>query len=528
MIEKTMSVHFWPSQVRRGEFQVENFGFQNPQTPISREQQDFGTRKQALTLRLTPQDFPPEKEKRGRGEKSTFPLFRVIFVLLFSTFTLTFAQQRLIVNGQDVAGMTTTLMSGTAYAPALALAEAIGARLSYDAESSLVTLEYASHLLTLQVYSSAGEASSNTQALQLDGRTVAGTGAVNVEGTLYLPVKAVVVAFGGSLSYAEGQPLTVVFPRATLRDVEANSLQGYDRFVLDFDGLTPYQLYYNQAANTLQVRFERLNPIQARGFSGEYISNAVLQQSQGYVDLVLRLEPETQFESYTASRPGGFSFVLDVLPATVQREDPLATPTVVIDAGHGGSDLGLALPEGSEGNLTFVLANNLNEALREMGLSSDLTRTAANLTLSIGERSQLGIGSSLYLSLHAADDLAPAQINVYYLSEASSSEVLDLAIRENARAALNQQDTDVMRRRLLLNLIPDLERGEAYANGIARELSQLGGYTANTVTGLPLKVLEGAAGRGVLIEFSPSNLADPFLAEQLAAAIRSVLAEEAQ
>jgi N-acetylmuramoyl-L-alanine amidase len=473
--------------------------------------------------------------KGSRGDYEFFPppllspsLLGLGFILLLTCFTFTLAQQRLIVNGHDVAGMSTSLMSGTAYAPAPTLAEAIGARVSYDAESSLATLEYASHLLTLRVYNSAGEAAANTQALQLDGRPVAGTGAVNVEGTLYIPVKAVVVAFGGSLSYAEGQPVTVVFPRASLRDVSSDSPQGYDRFVLEFDGLTPYTLYFNQAANTLQVRFERLEPIQATGLSGHYISNAILQQSQGYVDLILRLEPETRYESYTAPRTGGFSFVLDVLPATAQREDPLATPTVVIDAGHGGSDAGLALPEGSESDLTFTLATNLNEALRDMNLSSDLTRTAANLTLSVGERSQQGIGSSLYLSIHAADDLAPGQMNVYYLSEASSSEILDLAIRENAHAALDQQGTDVMRRRLLLNLIPDLGRGETYANGIARELSQLGGYTVNTVAGLPLKVLEGAAGRGVLIEFSPNNLADSALAEQLAAAIRSVLSEGVQ
>ena len=476
-----------------------------------------------------------EEEKRRKGRfissSSLAPfsplLFYLVFIFFLTLTSSTLAQQRLIVNGSDVAGMTTTLMSGTAYAPALALAEAVGATFSYDAEGSLATLEYASHLLTLEVYNSAGEASANPQALQLDGRAVAGSGAVNVEGTLYIPVKAVTTAFGGSLYYAEGQPLTVVFPRATLRDVEAISPQGYDRFVLDFDGLTPYQIYFNQVANTVQVRFERLNPIQARGLSGDYISNAVLQQTQGYVDLVLRLEPETSFESYTAPRTGGFSFVLDIFPATAQREDPLATSTVVIDAGHGGSDEGFTLGESSEGELTFALASTLNTVLRGAGLSSDLTRTAGNLTLSVGERSQQGIGASFYLSLHGADDLAPGQLNIYYLSEASSSEGLDLAIRENAGAALDQQGTEVMRRRLLLNLVPDLARGETYANGIARELSTRG-YTVNTLTGLPLKTLEGAAGRGVLMEFSPSNLADPALAEQLAAAIRAVLAEETQ
>ncbi len=424
--------------------------------------------------------------------------------------------------------MTTTLVSGSSYAPALALAEAIGGRMSYDPALGLATFDYAAHLLTMRVYATGAEARADTQALQLDGQPFAGTGAVNVEGSLYVPVKAVVAAFGGGVEYntQEGQAV-VVFPRATLRSARVDSVPGYDRFVLEFDGLTPYQLYFNQPANTLQVRFERLGPVQAQGFSGQFISNAILQQTGGYSDLILRLNEGTRYESYTSPSPGGFRFILDILPATAERQDPVATPTLVIDAGHGGSDPGLVLPEGSEGDLALGLAQRLSETLRAAGLASDLTRTD-NVTVSVSDRSQAGIGSSLYLSVHASENLTPGRINLFYLSEAGDTASLDLAIRENARAALDQQGTDVMRRRLLLNLVPDIARGETYANALARELQGLGGYTVNTLAGLPLKTLEGAAGRGVLIEFNAANLADPQLANHLAAAIRAVLSQEGQ
>jgi N-acetylmuramoyl-L-alanine amidase len=472
-----------------------------------------------------------EEETRRQGDKlksplllfSSSPLLRLAVTLLLTT--VSYAQQRLTINGQDVAGLTTAIVSGSSYAPALTLADAIGGRISYDPESGLAIFDYASHLLSMRIYPTGGEAKADTQALELDGRPVAGTGAVSLEGTLYVPVKAVVAAFGGSVEYnTEQGQATVVFPRATLSDATVRSQQGYDRFVLNFDGLTPYQVYFNQVANILQVRFERLEPIQAQGFSGNFISNAILQQTGGYSDLVLRLKPETRYESYTAPRSGGFSFILDILPATAPRQDPVAAPAVVIDAGHGGNDPGLALPERNESDLTLGLAKRLSETLQAAGLATDLTRTA-NITVSIGERSQQGIGSSLYLSIHAAD-LGPGQINIFYLSEATDAATLELAIRENAKAALNQQGTEVMRRRLLLNLVPDMARGEVYANGLARELSQLGGYTVNTLAGLPLKVLEGAAGRGVLIEFNAGNLSDPQLATNLAAAIRSVLSQE--
>jgi N-acetylmuramoyl-L-alanine amidase len=467
--------------------------------------------------------------KKGKKGKRLFALRYVVFAWLLTELltvsSLALGQQRLVVNGLEVPGMTMTLMSGTAYAPAMALADAIGAARSYDAESGIATFDYASHLLTIRVYGTAGEAKADTQALQLDGRPITGTGGISVEGNLYVPVKAVATAFGGSVQYlSPDQPLLVVFPRATLRDARVVTQQGYDRFILDFDGLTPYQSYFNQALGVLQVRFERLEPIQAESFRGQRFETALLQQSAGYVDLIIRTNPETRYESYTASRMGGFSFVLDILPATAQRQDPLAAATVVIDAGHGGNDPGLISPEGNESDLTLTLAQRLADDLRAKGLTADLTRSE-NLALPAGERSQQGIGSSLYLSLHADTELAPGQINLYYLSEASDAAGLELAIRENARVALDQNGTDVMRRRLLLNLVPDIERGEAYANGLASALSQLGGYRANRIVGLPLKVLEGAAGRGVLIEFNPSNLADEQLANYLSEAVRTVLAQ---
>ena len=128
-----------------------------------------------------------------------------------------------------------------------------------------------------------------------------------------------------------------------------------------------YGSYFNQAVGVLQVRFERLEPVQAKSFSGQFFSGATLQQNAGYVDLLVRMNAETRFESYTASRPGGFSLILDVLPSA-QRQDPVATPAVVIDAGHGGADTGLTLAEGNESDLTLQLAQRLSESLRGAGL----------------------------------------------------------------------------------------------------------------------------------------------------------------
>ncbi|MGL4612130.1 MAG: N-acetylmuramoyl-L-alanine amidase [Trueperaceae bacterium] len=433
-----------------------------------------------------------------------------------------FAQQRLLVNGLEVSGLTTTLVSGTAYIPAGGLAEAIGATQSYDGEVELATFDYAAQLLTLRVYTSSAEAKADTSALQLNGAQRSGTGAVALDGSLYVPVKAVVAALGGFAEYSEArQAVLVVFPRATFVDARVLIQPNYDRLILNFEGLTAYQNSFDEVTGSLQLTFEGLTPLQQpQSFTGQRFERAVLQQRASVVDLLLQLKPGMHYETFMAPREGGFSLVLDVIAASTQRQDPLATATIVLDAGHGGGDKGLTVANSTESNLTLELAQQLRDTLRSRGLRTELTR-AEDRELSIAERSQHGIGSSFYLSLHADSQLASGQINVYYQA---ATENANVTIRDNALVALNQPGADANHRRLLLSLVPDLQRGERYATTLARALAQAG-YSANQTLGLPLEVLEGAAGRGVLIEFSFADLAKPQLPNQLADAVRTLLAQ---
>ncbi len=442
---------------------------------------------------------------------------RVLFFLFF-LFHSVLGQQALVINGQDVSGLSTNLIEGVSYIPAASLASAVGASFGYDAQSQVVTFDYASRFVSLKVYNTPSEAALETQALSIDGQPYAGTGGIFVSGMVYVPVKPMIAALGGSLYFSEElQKVIVTFPRAVLRSAYVQPSLEYDRLVFDFSGRTPYQLFLSPALNTLQVRFTHLEPISPQAFAGSRFSQAILNMSEGFADLIIQLQPEIMVESYTTATSDGFSLVIDLFPRPLETN----TSTIIVDPGHGGQDTGILANTVTEADLVLRVAQTLEGLLNQQGIVSQLTRES-NITLSIDKRAEQGIGASLFLSLHMASVL-PGQMNIYYLSEAQDQNNLNMAIQRNAQQALSGETTDSLRRRLLLRYIPDIARGEAYAKAIADSLRQYPGYTVNQMVGLPLKVLEGAAGRGVLIELSAEDLVNPQLAEFLVSAIMSAL-----
>lgn len=427
--------------------------------------------------------------------------------------------QQLVVNGRQVAGLT--LVQGNSYAPADAFGAALGADTFYDAAGQTVTFELAGRLLSVRLGNGAG-------AVSLDGEDVAAEGAVLSDGIFLVPVKPIATALGGTVTWLQSQQTVMaVLPRARLRGVELDggTSRGYERLVLDFDGLTPFETYFNSALGALQLRFERADVESAQTLSGDFFSSAVTSKNAGYLDFRVNLRPGYRFESYTSPRRGGFTVVVDLLPETAPMDEVTSAasrPVVVLDPGHGGSDEGLRFAD-SEKDLTLRFTLQLAEALQARDVDVRLTRRD-DAALPLELRSQAGIGASLFVSLHAAD-LPAGQFNLYYLGDQGSGPGFDSALRENAEAALNAPDTDALRRRVLLNLVPDLALGGRYARDLSAELGGSTSLRSALVTSAPLAVLNGAAGRGLLLELSPDDLTDEQLAAALAAALAGVLAQ---
>jgi N-acetylmuramoyl-L-alanine amidase len=430
------------------------------------------------------------------------------------------AEQALVVNGAQVPGLNGQLVPGTAYAPADAYAQALGASYGYNYDTQLATFQLGADIAVLKVYASAGEAARDKSALQLGGHALDSPGGILSNGTVYVPVKQLAKAFGATVSYLAAQnTVYVVFPRAqvTLYGPTAQP-GGGERFTLSLSAPVSVKSHEVKAIHTVLFRFAHSDLAQARQLSDTGFSDATLAAAAGDVELRLTLEPGYAYQSYSTPQGKGFSFVVDVFPASKKSAAPVpkaAEATVVLDPG-GGQDTGPTFPGvGSEGTLTLTFAKRVAAALEASGVTVKLTREG-DQALDLESRSRAGIGADLFVSIHALP-LPSGQYDLYYLGGAADGATLNAAIRKNAQGALSA--TDSLRRRILLKLIPDLSIGQQDARTLSGELAQSAGFNAKVMASAPLYVLGGAAGRGLYLEFSPQDLLSADFAKQFAQAL---------
>jgi len=128
-------------------------------------------------------------------------------------------------------------------------------------------------------------------------------------------------------------------------------------------------------------------------------------------------------------------------PPGAPRLSPELRPvrTVVVDAGHGGSDPGATGLGGVREKLvTLRIAQALRPRLEAQGLRVVLTRDS-DRTLSLEERTAIaeGVGGDLFLSIHANAAPRPQLqgIETYYLDKSHERHTLRVAALENGVAA---------------------------------------------------------------------------------------------
>ncbi len=441
-------------------------------------------------------------------------------------------QQSLILNGYLVEGLNTNLIADTPYIPAGLYANVLGAHFSYSEQTHLANLEIAGKLLSIQVYESAAQAAENTNSLSLNNEPLFSTGGILSSGMVYLPVRPIALALGSSVDYfAQTKSVVVASARAKLT-IERQGSAGsqFERFIIKLSETVPVEEIKNTALGVARYRFDRTDVVSEQRFIGDYFEELVIRPSAGQVEILINLRSGSDVDMYTVPSNGqGFSVIIDILPAEVkaQRQETLqpqsqaATPLgkatqIVIDPGHGGTDGGFYFNTNAhESVLTLSLAQHLRNSLNSRGYNSVLTREG-DFNVPLETRNNAGIGAALFISLHA-ENLPRGQFNLYYLGDAEKLESLNLALRQNAETEVSSSQTDSLRRRILLQLVPNVELGKRLARNFEKAFIDRGGYRLAQLESLPLFVLSGAAGRGLLLEFSHQDLLVPeSLAETLA------------
>ena len=433
-------------------------------------------------------------------------------LVLLSLLTGIAGAQSLSVNGYAVPGLDLSLVEGVSYAPANAYAEALGATMTVDYGSGLVSLELGGRQVLLPTMTEIPDDGAYG-FWQVNGEPRRARAAVFEEGQLFLPVSAVANALLGYTTYvSESDSVMVVLPRGRVEELDSIRRGASDRIVVTLSSNVPYALFYNEPVNALELRFDRTESGGVRALEdGRYFSRAALLDARGDTELRVSLERDVDYSVYTVPDGRGYQLVIDLFEAVEEEVVQEPAPRVVIDAAHGGDDTGMTVGAASESSRTLAMSRVLAEELRRRGLDVELTRQA-DLDLPLDTRSGNGVGADLFLSLHV-HPTPDGVISLYYLEEADGAAGLDMAVRQNAQEEL-RGNTDELRRRLLLNLVPDVDVGRRYAEGLRGQVFR-GGYRVAEPEPAPLAVLAGAAGRGLLVELPAELTGDPGARQEL-------------
>lgn len=451
---------------------------------------------------------------------------RLLLLLVLLLGGTALAQLQLIVDGRPVGEVRNDLVPGSSFAPLSVVADGFGAEVMARAGEGTVALSWSGRIVQVEVVEEAG-ATNLAGAVRRDGRPAGDRAALRVEEEVWLPVRDVAVAFGARVGYlAERRAVTVITPRAELEGATLQTSAAGDEWLrLRFSGPARYSRFRNEALGLWQFRFERVDLARAQTLRGETFGRVDLIPDRG--DLDVRVDVGgAPLEVQSLPAGPGFELRVRVQPEADDEEPDEADAepgTVVLDPGHGGEDRGLDLGAQREAGATLSLAQGVASRLRAEGFTVRLTRTGP-AGVPVASRSAAGAGADLFLSLHAAD-LPPGELRAWVLGDPADGEALESAVRRNARDALEAGVEDELRRAVLLDLVPDLEVGPRQARRIGDALFGMAGYRLAQVGEAPLAVLEGAAGRGVLLEFSAGDLADEALAEALAEAIAAALGD---
>ncbi len=276
--------------------------------------------------------------------------------------------------------------------------------------------------------------------------------------------------------------------------------------------LSPRLLY--ATPSELRLLFEGGTLDSARVLSGGTVESGTIQETTDGVEIRLVLTPGAQGYSLSVSSNRLKLAVTDdydlVQQGIFTKLEPIALGgsdgrlrTIVIDPGHGGKDLGAALPGGAaEKEQALDLARALRASLQDMvGARVILTRDA-DADVSVSRRSEIAneSGAELFLSIHFDADglLRQGGFRVYVLSPttpAGASEHLPLTLGGESGAEMHPWESAQVQ-----STGASMALGQAIADALARNFPQT---KVVFLTGR-VSVLEPVAAPAVLLECAPA------------------------
>lgn len=185
-------------------------------------------------------------------------------------------------------------------------------------------------------------------------------------------------------------------------------------------------------------------------------------------------------------------------------------PRVVLDAGHGGVDLGVTVDTLREKDLTQSVVNKLAAQLKGKTLETALTRSA-DKTVPLLARAQYAANGQVFISVHAA---AGNKITVYTYPEVQTLRLLERGRELSARTPKEQKA-------ILDRYVAPPGSAARFAQSIV-EAFAAEGIVASTSEDA-LYVLSMAGGAAALVEVGIEQLRTPQARDQVASVLNKAI-----
>jgi N-acetylmuramoyl-L-alanine amidase len=302
----------------------------------------------------------------------------------------------------------TRWIEGRAYVSANDLAHLLAGRRTWRADVRRLTLEAGAHRIELVLDNPFAVIDASLLRLPYPARSVNGEMLVPaafvdtlprdpaLPRLLYDPLRdAVVVLPAGGVVRVTGFGVADSVTRLEFSADRADEVTLADRarghFRLLFSGYFAGGLPEPPARAGLVPALRRIGSV-----SGSAFELTVAPEAQGFR---LRRDPAGHRVTLEVARSPGEGFE-EFAPEA--RPLPPGTPTVVIDAGHGGADAGVEVGDLSEKRLTLALARLLREELERRGIARALLTRDEDRALPAARRAEVSnhARADLFLSLH--------------------------------------------------------------------------------------------------------------------------------
>jgi N-acetylmuramoyl-L-alanine amidase len=356
----------------------------------------------------------------GFGTRGWSAALCVVFCALSVVLAQAVATKPLEVGGVK---LTASVYNGAAFAPAFDFAGALGVDVLTSDDA--VTITQGGRILRLDLADDANAAATRfTRGLQVNGIRQAGLAAGRGGGRLLLPVRTVAEAVGASFSDAGGR-IVVEPAQAKLEAVKSDKTTRSERLVLELNRDTGYSSRIERDTLVVFLRYTTGETTDYQ-VSGQFIKTASVRPSGNKLEIRVPIASSSGYNMYALpAQPGAAGreavparVVVDIGPRFDRQPVALQSRaiTVVLDAGHGGSDTGVAAGTVTEKDLTLRMARLVGATLQQR-VKVVYTRNG-DANPSLEDRLESSLQADAFISFHASKLAGSSAkgVQIYYRS----------------------------------------------------------------------------------------------------------------